>query len=204
MRVLVVDPGLRHVEKERDPGGPLSFFFSREPSGAGDFDLVVLPVGMVLEGADGPDAGTPRVAYGPASLAADAFAEGCLDYLREPWGLEELEARALRFRVRKFRLGDREYSYSSGRLDGAALSLLLPEVERGILELLLSRLGRAVPRAAFRLALGTEDPRKSRRLDMAVSRLRSRLIRASGDSRAGSFLQAVRNRGYRLSGTPCG
>lgn len=203
MRVLIVDPGLRHAEKERNPEGPLSFFFTPEPSGIADFDLVVLPVGVVLERSGSPDAGVPRMAYGPADLAADAFAEGCLDYLREPWTLEELEARALRFRVVRFRLGGRDYAYASGRLDGAEGSLSLPEGERRVLELLLGRLGRDVPRAALRRALGPEDPRESRRLDMTVSRLRSRLVRASGDPRAGSFLQAVRNRGYRLSGKPC-
>ncbi len=203
MRVLVIDPGLGHAEKERNPEGPLSFFFCSGFGSAPPCDLVVLPAVLLLEGPGGAGEDIPRIAYGPVSLMEDAFAEGCVDYLREPWTLEELEARALRFRKVKFRLGDSEYSYSAGRLAGAAASVPLPEGERRALELLLHRLGRTVPRAAFLRARGVGTGPKSRYPDMAVSRLRSRLETASGDPRAGSFLGADRNCGYRLDGIPC-
>lgn len=202
MRVLVIDPGLKHVEKERNPEGPLSFFFSPDLGSPVGCDLIVLPAGLLLEGA-GADLDALRIAYGPASLMADAFAEGCADYLREPWGMEELEARALRFRTWKFRLGEHSYTYSTGRLAGAADAMTLPEGERRALELLLRRLGRPVPRKAFLRARLGANPSGSRCPDMTVCRLRSRLARTAGDPRAGSFLAAVRNYGYRLDGKPC-
>jgi len=202
VRVLVIDPGLKHVGKERKAEGPLSFFFSPDLGSSLGCDLIVLPAGLLLEGA-GADGDVPRIAYGPASLMADAFAEGCADYLREPWDLEELEARALRFRSWQFRLGEHAYAYSIGRLTGEAGTVTLPEGERRALELLLNRLGRPVPRRAFLRIRRGPGPSGARGPDMTVSRLRSRLARAAGDSRAGSFLAAVRNYGYRLDGKPC-
>ncbi|HOX12953.1 MAG TPA: hypothetical protein P5313_08980 [Spirochaetia bacterium] len=202
MRVLVIDPGLKHVEEERNAEGPLSFFFSPDLGSPLVCDLIVLPAGLLLEGA-GADRDVLRIAYGPASLTADAFAEGCADYLREPWDLEELEARALRFLTWRFRLGEHPFTYSTGRLAGAAGTVALPEGERRALELLLHSLGRPVPRKAFLRVRHGPGPSPSRRPDMTICRLRSRLARAAGDSRAGSFLAAVRNYGYRLDGTPC-
>lgn len=199
----MIDPGLEHAEKERKAEGPLSFFFSTDFRSAPPADLVVLPAVLLLERSGGAGADVPRIAYGPVSLMEDAFAEGCADYLREPWTLEELEARALRFRRVRFRLGDFEYAYSAGILAGAAASVPLPEEERRALELLLHRLGRIVPRAAFLRARGVGPGPGSRGPDMAVSRLRSRLETASGDPRAGTFLGAARNYGYRLTGIPC-
>jgi len=203
VRVLVIDPALRHLQKERNPEGPLSFFFARDLTAKDEHDLVVLPAGLLLERPSSLHPGIPRIAYGPVELMADAFAEGCDDYLREPWRPEELEARALRFWRSRFRLGDHAYSYSGGRLEGNDNSLLLSEGERRALELLLHRLGRAVPRAAFTRVCGSPEGRKSRMPDMILSRVRSRLVQVSGDPRAGSFLGAVRNYGYRLDGKPC-
>ncbi|NLJ45806.1 MAG: response regulator transcription factor [Treponema sp.] len=205
MRVLVIDPGGTHTETERKAEGPLSVFISRAygPEHAGAYDLLVLPVGLLLDQAVCPDPEVPRIAYGPAGLMADAFAEGCADYLRDPWDLEELEARALRFCIWKFSLGGNPYSYSAGRLTGKAGSKRLSEGERKALELLLPRLGRVVPRGAFLRAGGSCDRPGSRSLDMSICRLRSSLVHASGDPRAGSFLGAARNYGYRLDGKPC-
>ncbi len=203
MRVLVIDPALKHLQKERNPEGPLSFFIARDLTAEYEHDLVVLPAGLLLERPGSLRPGVPRIAYGPVELMADAFAEGCDDYLREPWRPEELEARVLRFWRIRFRLGDHAYSYSGGRLEGNVGSILLSEGERRALELLLYRLGRAVPRAAFARVCGSREGRNSRMPDMTLSRVRSRLVQVSGDPRAGSFLGAVRNYGYRLDGKPC-
>ncbi len=203
MRILIVDPERKIQEWEREPGGPLSFFFSRSLAEGNSYDLAVLPAGLFLEGHPGLNEEVPVFAYGPACLAADALAGGCADYLREPWPQEELEARALRFWRIRFRLGGQIYNYTRGRLQGRKTDLLLPEGQRCALELLLHRLGQAVPRSAFLRALGLEEEGKSRILDMTVSRLRAGLRRASGDEEAGTFLECVRNYGYSLHGKPC-
>lgn len=199
----MIDPGREHVGTERKVEGPLSFFFSSDADDSAPCDLVVLPAGLLLARTFNLHSDAPRIAYGPVDLMADAFAEGCSDYLREPWDLEELEARALRFQTWKFRLGDQDLSYSTGRLTGPAGSRILPEGERRVMELLLQRLGKPVPRRAFLRALGAESRPGSRKLDMSVCRLRFGLAQTAGNSQAGSLLSAVRNYGYRLDGTPC-
>lgn len=204
MRVLIVDTGKNAGMREREPKKPLSFFFSPDLRDADGFDLVVLPAELFLSRPENLPQAAFVLAYGSASLLPDALAEGCSDYLREPWGMDELEARALRFCTFCFSLGTETYTYSRGRLQGRIADCRLPEGERIVLELLLQRLGRAVPREAFIRALPARCAENSRRLDMKLHRLRTLFSKVSGDREAGTFLVAVRNYGYLLDGKPCG
>jgi DNA-binding winged helix-turn-helix (wHTH) protein len=204
MRVLIVDPDHESCGKEGEPHGPLSFFFSPDLSGAEDFDLLVLPAEFYLVHSTALPSGLPVLAFGPIDFLADALAVGCADYMREPLLAEELEARALRLWNVRFSLDRETYRYSQGILEGRAGSLSLSQGERTSLELLLQRLGRAVPREAFLRTLAVRTPAMSRVVDMTLSRLRKRLALASGDRKAGAFLVSVRNYGYRLAGKRCG
>jgi hypothetical protein len=203
MRILIVDPKYERSRKEKEPDGPFSFSFSKDLSCTEGFDLVVLPAELFLCQPEGLPLGVPILAFGPIAFLADALAAGCSDYLREPLFPEELEARALRIWRASFALGRESYRYSQGVLEGAIDSLLLSDGERKTLELLLHRLGQAVPRQAFLRTLTPKAPETSRLVDMMISRLRKRLVLASGDEQAGAFLVAVRNYGYRLVGKPC-
>ena len=204
MRVLIVDPEHENRGKEGEPHGPLSFFFSPDLSGAEGFDLLVLPAEFYLGHSMALPSGLPVLAFGPIDFLADALAVGCADYMREPLLAEELEARALRLWKVSFSLGRETYRYSLGILAGRAGSLPLPQGEGISLELLLQRLGRAVPREAFLRTLVVRTPAVSRVVDMTLSRLRKRLVLASGDREAGAFLVSVRNYGYKLAGKRCG
>ncbi|HSV56401.1 MAG TPA: winged helix-turn-helix domain-containing protein [Magnetospirillaceae bacterium] len=204
MRVLVVDPGGTLCGLHGGAEWNLDVTFCRALPGAVSCDLLVLPAVDWLCRPSPPTPGMPVYVYGPSDLLADSFAAGCTDYLREPWGMDELQARALRFWTIRFRLGTDELSYSTGCLEGPGGSVLVSEAERIILELLLGRLGRAVPREAFARACGSRRDARSRSSDMAVSRLRCRLSSASGSPLAGAFLVPVRNYGYRLDGKSCG
>jgi len=203
VRVLIVDPKQKRPGKEGEPDGPLSFFFSPELTETETYDLIVLPVLCFLSQPENLPNNIPIFAYGPVHFLADALAGGCSDYLIEPYLLEELEARALRFWRIHFRLGEAIYYYSRGCLEGNQTSVRLPEGQRKVLELLLHRLGQAVPRTAFTRSLGLSDSQRSRLLDMNLSRLRKIFSQVSGDAGAGAFLVAVRNYGYLMAGKPC-
>ena len=205
MRILVIDPTETRRNEEREPNGFLSFFFSTDWEDSNFYDLIALPVDLFLNSRVSLPDDIPVFSFGPADLLADALAGGASDYLKDPWSLDELEARALRYWRIRFRLGGKIYSYSKGSLEAGEKSLRLPESQWKALELLLHRLGKAVPRDAFLRVLNRQrDSWNTRLLDMAVSRLRKNLSKVSGDGKAGAFLVAVRNYGYLLDGKPCG
>lgn len=127
---------------------------------------------------------------------------GADDYLGKPFAIEELMAR-LRAVLRRpadlppetitlgrlsFDTGNREAS-----VDGKVLDL--PRRELLVLETLLRRMGRTVPRAALEDAVyNFDDEIQSNALDTHISRLRRKLSEVN----AGIEIHAIRGVGYLL------
>jgi DNA-binding response OmpR family regulator len=131
---------------------------------------------------------------------------GADDYLGKPFAVEELLAR-LRAVLRRpadlptevlrlgrvcFELGNREASVDGQPLD-------LPRRELLVLETLLRRMGRTVPRAALEEAVySIDDEIQSNALDTHISRLRRKL----SDAGAEVEIHAIRGVGYLLKQLP--
>ncbi len=127
---------------------------------------------------------------------------GADDYLGKPFAIEELMAR-LRAVLRRpadlppetitlghlsFDTGNREASVNGKVLD-------LPRRELLVLETLLRRMGRTVPRAALEDAVyNFDDEIQSNALDTHISRLRRKLSEVN----AGIEIHAIRGVGYLL------
>jgi DNA-binding response OmpR family regulator len=186
--------------KEGDPEG--SFFFCEDPSRA--VDVEVLPAELFLATAEAGLPLVPIFAYGPLRLMAPAFAAGCNDYLRDPWSLTELLARAsryerLRFLARSAGFELRNRALSLGAEPGR--SIALNEAESKILRLLLLNQGTVVTRQALALELWGQDRGPSRAIDVHIGRLRARLDTLVPGS--GSCLRPCRGLGYRLDVDIC-
>jgi DNA-binding response OmpR family regulator len=133
---------------------------------------------------------------------AEAFRSGCADYLRSPWSLDEVEARASRFLLLRFSVCDTELIFSGRSIATERESVALTENEYRILRILVLSLNRPVPREAFALALWGEVRPRSRAVDVQISVLRGKL---QGLLPAGECpLTFSRGRGYRLEGKCCG
>lgn len=143
-----------------------------------------------------PGALIPVIAFGPAGLMRSAFASGAADYMKEPWGPEELELRAGRVlgvmrRRMEFPWG--VLTLDGGRVELPAGSAALTVHESRILRALLFNRGTPVPREVLAYRLWNRPGSgKSRAIDVHVASIRRKiepLIR-------GRLIRAVRKEGY--------
>jgi hypothetical protein len=196
---------------EKDPEGSFFLYPYPAPEGEDPGDLLVLPAERFLALAERERMSACVFAYGAVGPMDEAFRAGCADYLREPWSLIELRARARRIEririsagIHRFELrgpclscSDRA-SPEAGRDD----RLTLPEAQRILLRLFALNPGKVLPRTALAYALwGTSRP-LTRALDSQIAALRVSLeCIAPGE---GWRLQAARGHGYRLLVDACG
>lgn len=127
---------------------------------------------------------------------------GADDYLTKPFAFEELLARLRAVTRRphqmvagKARFGrlTLDFEFREARVDGLALNL--PRRELLVLEILMRRAGRIIPRENLMEAVfGFADDVQSNALDTHISRLRSKLAGAD----AGLVIQRARGIGYAL------
>lgn len=174
-------------------------------------DLHVLPASFFLD-LPSDRRPFPVFAYGWPGHMAECFRQGASDYLRSPWGLAELEARALRFVRIRLRLGQSLLEFRGRRLsmegagprDGACVGrcVELSEGEYRLARILVLNLNNPVPRDALALALWGKPRPESRAVDVHVSSLRRRLDLL--EPGLGRFLVCSRGEGYRLVGEYCG
>jgi hypothetical protein len=158
----------------REGGSPI-FFVSAvpEPGVSGyysNLDAVIIPAQRFLALAP-LQLPVPVLASGPPSLLAECLAAGCADYLREPWSIDEVEARLSRHSG-----GAGKWPDTTGNWDGRVLrgpggqQQLSPGLS-ALLNLLLANRGACVTREALSAMLGS-SPVLGRSIDMQVSRLR--------------------------------
>lgn len=164
-------------------------------------DLYVIPADMFtsLTSRERPH---PSFAYGPVSMMEAAFDAGCMDYLRDPWIIPELEARSVRYETLRFSIGGHIITVNSRRMStesGEPVSLR--HAEYVALRLLVMAHCSCLSRESLEYAIWGVTRPKSRSLDVLMSSLRScldKVLQGAGDS-----LNSARGFGYRLETGDC-
>lgn len=198
MRALFVgDEGrYRALFEGSDPLPGCSLFFCAA-LGAPDpeADCLIMPaeaflsVGFDLER-------PPVIGYGEVSLLPLCLGAGAFDYLREPWGLPELEARVRRLRGRGFALAGARCELGPHELRGPLRGVPLSPRAYDALRLLVDHAPRALSAESLHRVIGTKALSA---LPMAVSRLRKAIGLAAG-SEAASRLRGTRAGAMRAGG----
>ena len=175
-----------------------------DPTAAAELFVVPLVDVNTMLAADGKLA-LPVLAYGPEQGLAPAFVRGCIDYLRDPWTVTELQLRVQRWLDR--RTGGAGAAIGGIRLAGTTLhgpsaTVALSVAEARLLDMLLYNAGRVTGREALFYRLwGRLPDAPSRVVDVHVAALRRKCRIACGDGAAGGGLTitAVRGEGYLLA-----
>ena len=173
----------------RRGGGGFRLLLAREFDPHSDVALFVLPAALTntIPAPDGRLA-LPVLAYGPEQSLAAALLRGCVDYLRDPWTLTELELRVNRWL--EARLPARRFGglwLQGTTLHGPTAAVPLSAAEARLLEMLLHNAGRVTSRdALFYRLWGRLPTTPSRVVDVHVAALRRKCrIAAGGGDTAG-------------------
>ena len=145
-------------------------------------------------------------ARGDTADRVQGLDHGADDYLAKPFAVEELLAR-VRALVRRpaalqdevTQVGRLRYDHANHEASVAGVVLELTRREVLVLEALLRRFGRMVPRAALMEAVfAMDDEVQPNALDTQISRLRRKLA----DADSGLVINGVRGIGYHLGEQP--
>ncbi|MEX2444954.1 MAG: winged helix-turn-helix domain-containing protein [Alkalispirochaeta sp.] len=156
----------------------------------GSISLIVAPLRILTPLLRDDRSGPALLPYGPPERTAQAFLLGARDYVSTPFAAQELLARADRID----HYGSLDASTLGSVVEIAGESVVLTGIQREIFDLLARHAGGVVDREAIQAKCGgvTETPEGSRRVDMAMCRLR-RVLRDYPVR-----IETVRGRGYRL------
>ena len=198
----------------RRGGRGFRLLLAREFDPRSDVALFILPAAITntILAPDGRLA-LPVLAYGPEQSLAAALLRGCVDYLRDPWTLTELELRVIRWL--EACLPARRFGglwLEGTTLHGPTATVALSAAEARLLEMLLHNAGRVTSRdALFYRLWGRLPATPSRVVDVHVAALRRKCRTASGGGAMGGgasgggaagsglTITAVRGEGYLLT-----
>jgi DNA-binding winged helix-turn-helix (wHTH) protein len=165
-------------------------------------DIVVIPASDFLSLMRQRNGSPGFLAYGPVALMGRAFENGCLDYLREPWSLPELDARLGRLENSVFRAGGGLFRLEGSKLASEGRSLELKAEELKLIRLLLRNAPFPVTRQAADAAMRFPSRAEAAALRRCVVSLRHSLERLSPG--LGCRLKSVKGVGYRFDVDRCG
>ncbi|OHD78987.1 MAG: hypothetical protein A3J97_03870 [Spirochaetes bacterium RIFOXYC1_FULL_54_7] len=169
----------------REGGSPIFFSSSLPEPGllvSKGLDAVIVPAQRFLAMAP-LQLPVPVLASGPPSLLAECLAAGCADYLREPWSIDEVEARLSRHTGSAGKWPENTGSWDGSVLSGPGGQQRLSPGLSTLLDLLLANRGACVTREALSAILGSSGV-QGRSIDMQMSRLRGIFNKLGLDSAA--------------------
>lgn len=142
----------------------------------------------------------PYIIYGRSSVISRAFSLGASDFIRLPFELQELEARASRLiRRNSFTVKDKRVTYSHSHISCEGEEEFLSDCEFQILGILLGNCGRVVSRDSLNYRLGLNGG-KSRVLDVYINSLRNKISTVTNNGENGKFtILTVRGKGYTIN-----
>jgi hypothetical protein len=179
--------------------------FSREPLTEADTEIYIAPVeyaGKIETGFSPGNPGIPVIYYGNPSFLRKAFLTGGVDYLKDPWTIDELDIRlekAAGVLTRLFTFPWGTISFNNTEIITEKGRCTLQYQEYRIIKLLLQHRGKAVPRDTLFYSLWKKPAsRHSRVIDVHISSLRKKIRTVLPADYPGDFIISLRGVGYMI------
>ncbi len=142
----------------------------------------------------------PVLAYGSHIFLRDAFLSGCSDFCKDPWSLDELEARL----EKMMSAISRNYEFPWGRIGFSGNDVFVADrripltyQEARVLRMLVEQRGSVVPREALFYAIwGNRGSETSRVVDVHVASIRKKIHSILESKEDVKIISPVRNIGY--------
>ena len=223
MRLLVIEDEVRIAEILRQSLGKVGFAVDAVAScadawaalGVGAYDAIILDLGLpdgdgltLLGNVRSGGNQTPTLVLTARDAIEDRVSgldAGADDYLVKPFAMSELIARTKALLRRPggalgttLKAGNVEFDTIGRDVTIGSAPLLLPRRESAILEHLMRRLGRLVPKVVLEEKLyGIDDELESNAIPVHIHHLRRKLVDAGADAE----IHTVRGLGYLLTET---
>ena len=129
-----------------------------------------------------------------------AFDAGCIDFLKMPCDMEELEIRLSNvFNSSSDSMKWQDLTIKQDKITSKESSIIISMEEHAILKMLIQNRGEPVPREAIYFILPGKHKRNSRVVDMHISNLRKKIqsLREKNKSCCG-HIKTVRSYGYMI------
>ncbi len=156
-------------------------------------------LGHFLKEESGPDK-TKFIVHGKQKDLKPAFDAGCIDFLKIPCDMEELEIRLSNvLNSTSDSIKWQDLTLKQDNITSKESSIIISLEEHAILKMLLQNRGEPVPREAFYFVLPGKHKRNSRVVDMHISNLRKKIrsLREKNTACCG-YIKTVRSYGYMI------
>ena len=200
--VVSEDPIFINRLKIFSQNSSIKFKFTGKPGTGVPPDLFLIDadlLGHFLKEELGPDK-TKFVVRGKQKDLKPAFDAGCIDFLKTPCDMEELEIRLSNvFNSSSDSIKWQDLTLKQDNITSKESSIIISLEEHAILKMLLQNRGEPVPREAFYFVLPGKHKRNSRVVDMHISNLRKKIQLLRKESASGwSHIKTVRSYGYMI------
>lgn len=193
---------IRYYFKNRED---IQCTYTKTPGAWESVEIYIAPVdyiGKIITGLPAENQGFPVIFYGNPSFLRRAFLAGCVDFLKDPWTVDELAFRLEKVlkeikKIFTFPWGSISFIGTDIASEKGRCSLLYQEYR--ILKVLLQQRGNAVPRDVLFYSLwNTRGSRQSRIIDVHISSIRKKLRCILPDEFCEDVIVSLRGIGYMI------
>ena len=179
-------------------GDFFTFFYNKKPVFDNFFDIMVSPDEYLNEISNFKRENNffvPFIIYGDGSNLAYSFQCGAIDFLKNPWKIEELGYRILNYlKNGKNIFQKRDITVNKNSLEIGNKFCHISRKEFLLLRLLILHHGRLVHKNLIWNVIWNKQPDKSKALDMLILRLRKKIASIDGSKKL--VIRSIKRIGY--------
>lgn len=193
------------INQRKELFGSTKFVFNAYTGDFSTFDYIVMPSDLYLSLQLKLIRPSKIICYGPANLLSLSYISGCVDYIKDPWTIEELACRITYLNTLEFNTSKILMKLDRNKISCCSYSEFLSDDEGKVLDLLVVAKGSPVSVDTLELAVyGFKQNTDSKAISMIVSRLRKKINSILPIHNEEKMILYIKNYGYAVNTNKCG